>query len=522
MAFLNVKLPSALLCATLTLFGAEAVDLASINKIKAEAFTNSKVMDTMFYLTDVYGPRLTNSPNFQNAGDWAVKRLQEYGLTNVHQEKWAPFGKGWANRFYEGHIVEPQYSPLMGVPLAWTAGTEGNITAEPMLAVIRAESDMDKFKGKLKGKIIMISPTRDLPIPSTAEARRYTEADLQNEATAPDPGKPAGLRPPPIPGVPQLSREERMNLQAKIATFLRDEGAVLILSASQLGDGGTIFAASGGFYQPDKPLALPTVALMPEQYNRIARLLDHKIPVKLSFNVTNDFIDKTDSFNIVGEIPGTGPHKNEIVMLGAHFDSWQGGTGATDNGAGSAVMMEAVRILKAANLPLDRTVRIALWGGEEEGLLGSRAYVKEHFADRTTMKTTEAFNKLSGYFNFDNGTGKIRGVYLQGNDMTRPIFEAWLEPFKDLGAGTISIRNTGGTDHLSFDAIGLPGFQFIQDPLDYETRTHHSNMDVYDRIQAGDLMQSSAVIASFVYNTSNRSEMLPRKPLPKPSTGPGY
>jgi Zn-dependent M28 family amino/carboxypeptidase len=253
---------------------------------------------------------------------------------------------------------------------------------------------------------------------------------------------------------------------------------------------------------------------MPEQYNRIARLLQNRIPVTLEFNIKNQFTDESESFNIIGELPGAGPHKDEVVMLGGHFDSWQGGTGATDNGAGSAVMMEAIRILKATNLQLDRTVRIALWGGEEQGLLGSRAYVKEHFADRETMKTTEQHGKISGYFNLDNGTGKIRGVYLQGNDMMRPIFESWLEPFRDLGVSTISGRNTGGTDHLSFDAVGIPGFQFIQDPMDYETRTHHSNMDVYDRIQAGDLMQASAVIASLVYDTANRGELLPRKPLP--------
>jgi hypothetical protein len=409
MSATKLKLPVVVLFAAGYLVGAENVDLAVVNKIKTEAFTDSKVMDTMFYLTDVYGPRLTNSPNYKNAGDWAVKRLQEFGLVNVHQEKWGPFGKGWVNKFYEGHMVEPQYSALTGVVLAWTGGTEGSITGEPVLATIRTEADMEKYKGKLKGKIVMSNELRTLPFPTTAEARRYTEADLDSESTAPDPGAPA-FRLPVTPGVPPMSREERMKLQEKIVTFMREEGVLLVLSSSALGEGGTIFAASGGSYQPDKPLAVPAVALMPEQYNRIARLIQHNIPVKLSFNIQNEFVDNSDCFNILGDIPGTGPHKNEIVMLGAHFDSWQGGTGATDNGAGSAVMMEAVRILKAANLPLDRTVRIGLWGGEEEGLLGSRAYVKEHFADRATMKTTEAHAKLSGYFNLDNGTGKIRGV----------------------------------------------------------------------------------------------------------------
>jgi len=368
MSITKIQLPALLLCSAACLFSADTVDLAVVNKIKTEAFMDSKVMDTMFYLTDVYGPRLTNSPNYKTAGDWAVNRLQEYGLTGVREEKWGPFGKGWVNRFYEGHMAEPQYSALNGVALAWTSGTDGSITAEPMLAVIRTDADMEKFKGKLKGKIVMISATRDMPFPTAADARRYTDADLATEAVAPDPA-PVTAAPPAVPGqtpVPPMTREERLKMQAKIATYLRDEGAVMVLSASQQGEGGIIFAASGGFYQPDKPLALPSVGLMPEQYNRIARLLQHNIPVKLSFNIKNEFVDATDCFNIVGELPGTGPHKSEIVMLGAHFDSWQGGTGATDNGAGSAVMMEAVRILKSANLPLDRTVRIALWGGDDE------------------------------------------------------------------------------------------------------------------------------------------------------------
>ena len=517
-----------LLLSGLLIMAQEKVDLSAINRIKAESLSNSKVMDTMFYLTDVYGPRLTNSPNHYAAGEWAKKRLEEFGLVNVHLEKWGPFGRAWSNKYYEGHMVEPRFSSLMAIPLAWTTGTGGSITGEPIMASLRTEADMEKFKGKLKGKIVMISAPRDLPFPTTAEGRRYTDADLSAEASAPEPGSTPRFGGPPTPGNPRAAnpyspqgRAERIRMQEKIASFLKEEGAIMVISESQNGDGGTIFAASGGAYDLKKPLGLPSVSMMPEQYNRIARLLEHKIAVKLEFNIEND-IDEShpDCFNVIGEIPGTGKHKDEIVMLGAHFDSWHGGTGATDNAAGSAVMMEAARVLKASNLPLDRTVRIALWGGEEEGLLGSRAYVKEHFGDRETMKLTAEQPRISGYFNYDNGTGKIRGVYLQGNDMMRPIFESWFEPFKDMGASTISIRNTGGTDHLSFDAVGIPGFQFIQDPMDYETRTHHSDMDVYDRIQAGDLMQASTIIASFVYNTANRAEMLPRKPLPKPQPEP--
>lgn len=513
---------TALVLAPLLVLAEEKVDLSVVNRIRTEAFSNSKVMDTMFYLTDVHGPRLTNSPNFRSAGDWAVGRLKEYGLVNVREEKWGPFGREWQCKYYEGHMVEPQFSSLMAIPLAWTESTKGPVTGEPMLAVIRNQADMDKYKGKLRGKIVMTAMPRTLPFPTTAEAHRYTDAELASESEAPEPG-PSGFFSAPTPitrdasAPPPLSREERLALQDKIVNFLREEGVLLTITASSYGSGGTIFASSGGSYDPKRPVAVPGVALMPEQYNRIARLLGHKIPVKLEFNIQNELSSgNVDSFNIVGEIPGTGSHKDELVMLGAHFDSWHGGTGATDNAAGSAVMMEAVRVLKAINQPMDRTIRIALWGGEEEGLLGSRAYVKEHFGDRETMKITAEHAKVSGYFNYDNGTGKIRGVYLQGNDMMRPIFETWFAPFKDLGASVISIRNTGGTDHLSYDAVGLPGFQFIQDPMDYETRTHHSNMDVYDRIQPGDLMQSSAIIASFVYNTATRPEMLPRKPLPPP------
>jgi carboxypeptidase Q len=509
----------------LLLFAADKVDLSVINRIKTEAFENSKVMDHMFYLTDVNGPRLTGSPNYKAAADWIVKRMTEYGLT-AKEEKWGPFGRGWVNKHFEAHLIEPQYQPLIGIPLAWTARTNGVVSGEPMMVTIRTEADFDKYKGKLKGKIVMSAPPRDLAFQTTAPGRRYTDADLTEEALAPTPGSsPFGARPPglaggqPPPATPEEARqrrEEMRKFQEKLAEFLKDEGVVVLLSSGYTGDGGTVFASSGGSYDPKRPIALTSVALTPEHYNRIARLLQHKIAVKLEFNIQNQFLEENmDSVNVIAEIPG-GKKKDEIVMLGAHLDSWHGGTGATDNAAGSAVMMEAIRILKSLNLPMDRTVRMGLWSGEEEGLLGSRAYVKEHFGDRETMQLGSEHAKLTGYFNVDNGTGKIRGIYLQGNDMARPIFQTWLEPFKDLGASTITIRNTGGTDHQSFDAVGLPGFQFIQDPMEYTTRTHHSNMDVYDRIQAGDLMQASAIVASFVYNAATRDELLPRKPLPKP------
>ena len=512
---------TALVTLPLLLLAEERPDLFTVNRIKAEAFEDSKVMDHMFYLTDANGPRLTGSPGYQTAADWVVKRLQEYGLVNVHQEKWGPFGRGWTNTHFEAHLLEPSYAPLIGFPLAWTASTQGTVSGQPMMAVIKTDADFEKFRGKLKGAIVMTDALKELAFPTAPQGRRLTDAELSAEALALDPASRGGFGPPRPPGQPALSpeearkeREERRKFREKVGDFLRDEGALLAISYGQSGEAGTVFASQGGPYENKKHLAIPMVALTPEHYNRIARLLDHKIPVKVAFNIQNQVVEDPPTVNVVGEIPGNSK-KDEIVMLGAHLDSWHGGTGATDNAAGSAVMMEAVRILNTLDLKMDRTVRIALWSGEEEGLLGSKAYVKEHFADVETMKLTAEHSKLSGYFNYDNGTGKIRGIYLQGNDMARPIFEAWLAPFKDLGASTVSIRNTGGTDHLSFDAIGLPGFQFIQDPMDYMTRTHHSNMDTYDRIQPGDLMQASAIIATFVYETAVRPEMLPRKPLPK-------
>ncbi|MBK5295458.1 MAG: M20/M25/M40 family metallo-hydrolase [Acidobacteriia bacterium] len=491
--------------------GQEKVDLNMVHRIKNEAFENSKVMEHMFYLTDVHGPRLTNSPGYRAAGDWAVKRLQEYGLAGVKQEKWGPFGRGWAYTRFSAHMLEPGYSAIIGFPLAWTPGTDGVLLGEPVLAPMRTEADLAKFKGKLQGKIVLVDAPRELGMQTSAAGRRFNDIDLTEQSLA----QISAPRRPESSNSPAARR-----FAGKRNEFLKSEGAIAVLSAGFRGDGGTIFASSGGSFDGKYADPPPFAVITPEHYNRIVRLLDKKIPVKLELDIKAQFFTETkDSFNIIGEIPG-GRKKDEVVMIGAHFDSWHGGTGATDNAAGSAVMMETMRILKALNVKMDRTVRIGLWGGEEQGLLGSKAYVKEHFADPVTMALNSQHGKLAGYFNYDNGTGKIRGVYLQGNDMIRPVFEAWMAPFKDLGMTSLSIRNTRGTDHLSFDAVGLPGFQFIQDPIEYDSRTHHSNMDVYDRIQASDLQQASAILASFVYHAATRPEMLPRKPLPKATPKP--
>ncbi len=518
----------------LIVWAEEKADLSAIQRIKTEAFENSKVMDHAWYLTDVYGGRVTNSPGYRAAADWAVTRLKEYGLSNVALEKW-PFGRGWSYSHFYAAMTAPQYMPLIGFPLAWSSGTNGPISGEPMIAVIRTDADMAKWKGKLKGRIVMTEAPRDLTPIASAPLKRYSDQDLGKLGEAPEPGErtPMGTpridnnanaagRPPNLaqamgqpPGQP-LDVAGLRRLRARITKFLREEGVTLAINMPRIGDGGTVFGQSAGREDAKDPMAVPTVAITAEHYNRIARLLEHKIPVKVEFDIKADSDEKDlDSANVIAEIPG-GKKKDEIVMVGAHLDSWHGGTGATDNAAGCAVAMEAMRILKASGVKLDRTVRMGLWGGEEEGLLGSKAYVKAHFADPEVMKPLPEHAKLSAYYNLDNGTGKIRGIYLQGLDMERPIFETWMAPFKDLGMTTVSIRNTGGTDHLSFAAVGLPGFQFIQDEVEYNARTHHSNMDVYDRLQKSDLMQASAIMASFIYQTANREEMMPRKPLPKP------
>jgi hypothetical protein len=373
----------------------------------------------------------------------------------------------------------------------------------------------------------MLDAVRDLAPRTAPIYKRYSDTELMERAMAPDPGAsptPRAAEPATNPNSPRAAaaaaqdpaaREAIRRFRLKTQKFLIDEGAILALRSGR-GEEGTVFGQQSGSYELKDPVSIPTIGLTPEHYNRIGRLLAKKIPVKIEVEydaaVTQD---SQDSANVIGEIQG-GRKKDEIVMIGGHLDSWHGGTGATDNAAGCAVAMEVMRILKAMNLKMDRTVRIALWGGEEEGLLGSKAYVKKHFGDPETMKLLPEHAKLDAYFNLDNGTGKIRGVYMQGNDMVRPIFETWLAPFRDLGATTITNRKTGGTDHLSFDNVGLPGFQFIQDEIEYESRTHHSNMDVYDRLQKGDLMQAAAIMAAFVYHTATRDEMIPRKPLPKP------
>ncbi|MFN2515747.1 MAG: M20/M25/M40 family metallo-hydrolase [Pyrinomonadaceae bacterium] len=512
-----------------------------IERIKDEGMNRSQAMQTLSYLSDVIGPRLTASPGMKRSNDWTRDQLTKWGLQNAHLEAWGPFGRGWSLKRFSAQVTEPLNIPLIAYPKAWSPGTGGPLTTDVVYVDAKDETELQNFKGKLKRAIVLTARMRDVKAHFEPPGTRLDEKDLLSLADAPEP-RPGPRR--------QLTPEQRAAnaLISKKLQFFHDEGAALLIDAS-LGDGGTIFVQQASVPRPssadpvgpnpprqieahDKtaPKIIPQVVLAVEHYNRIARMIEagEKVKMTVDLDVTWQDADPM-GYNTIAEIPGS-DLKDEIVMLGGHLDSWHAGTGATDNGAGVAVTMEAVRILQTLNLKPRRTIRIALWTGEEQGLLGSRAYVAEHFgkfesapltpgaqpspsSTPATLVTKPEYEKFSSYFNLDNGTGKIRGVYLQGNESVRALFRQWLMPFREMGAATLSIANTGGTDHLSFDAIGLPGFQFIQDEIEYDTRTHHSNQDVFDRIQADDLKQAATIMAAFVYNAAMRDEKLPRKLL---------
>ncbi len=487
----------------------EPVDLEAIQRLKEEGFERPQVMETAWWLTEVHGPRLTNSPQLRAAADWAVKTLNGWGLANVRQESWGQeFGRGWNNERTVVHVVKPTPWPVLAYTRAWTPGTGGPVTAEVVLAPMPTEADFEKFRGTLKGKIVLLQPVRAVEPLWTAPAQRFTDEQLEDmREQLVGPTRDGNSNP-----------AQALALAARRNAFLLAEGVVAVLEpGSGRGDSGSVLTGSGGSRNPKDPPVTPQLAVATEHYNRLVRLTEKGQTVTLEVDVRNTFHDADLSmFNIVAEIPGT-DKADEVVMLGAHFDSWHAGTGAVDNAAGSAVMMEAMRILRQSGVRLRRTVRLGLWTGEEQGLLGSRAYVKSHFGDPDTMTLRPEHARLAAYFNMDNGTGAYRGVYLQGNEAAAPIMRAWMGPFANIGMTDLTIRNTGGTDHLAFHAVGLPGFQFIQDPVQYSSRTHHSNLDLYDQLLAGDLMKNAVMTASFVYHAANRDQMLPRRPLPKPA-----
>ena len=495
----------------------ENIDTAAMRKIRTEGLQNSHVMDIIFHLTDVSGPRLTSSPGYFRAANYAKETLAGWGLQNSALDPWGDFGKSWELQKSYLALTAPYYKPVNAFPKAWVGGTNGPQSADVLLITAKDSAGLDAYRGKLAGKILIVDHNDIYKPTYKSDAERYTDAELDSmAAVVPQPVDTAAMRRRREQFMRQGGGQQRM--LAVLHDLAKQEGAVAFLSDVTRGHDGTVFVQGGGSYKPADPENFTDIEIPLEDYNTILRLLKANIAVKMDADVkTKFFTDDIKGYNVIAEIPGIDPKlKDEVVMLGGHLDSWHGATGATDNAAGSAVMLEAIRILKATGLKPKRTIRIGLWSCEEEGLLGSRGYVKKTFADPATMQLTPAHSTFSSYFNIDNGTGKIRGIYLQGNEACRQIFQQWFAPFNDLGAKTITIGNTGGTDHLSFDAVGLPGFQFIQDPIEYETRTHHSTDDTYDHVMEDDMKQMATIVAAFVYDAAQRTEKLPRKELPKP------
>jgi carboxypeptidase Q len=504
----------------------ERVDRAMLERIRVEGTERSQAMEAMGWISDVYGPRLTGGPEIREAGEWVKKRLTAWGMSNVREEPW-PFGKGWSLVHFSAGMTEPRVMPIIGMPKAWTAGTPGPVTAEVVYAPIATEADFERYRGKLRGKIVLTQPVREVKMLEGRVVLRMTDEDIREAESTPAPRAPnAGARAGAGP-------TDARALQQRIPQFYMDEGAVALIDRgsdsfmsaggsdmswqTQRTDGGTIFVGAGGSRGADAGQGLPAVTIAVEHYNRMVRVLEKQVPVKMQLDVRTRFHDEAsmNGFNIIAEIPGVDPAlRDEVVLLGAHFDSWHGATGATDNATGSTAMIEAMRILKAVGARPRRTIRVALWGGEEQGLMGSRAYVKAHLADPATMQRKPGHARHSAYFNLDNGTGRIRGIWMQENAALGPIFSQWIEPLKPLGVTILGPRSVASTDHSAFEAVGVPGFQFIQERLEYNSRTHHSNMDFVDRVQPDDLVQQAVVAASFAYLAAMRDERLPRKPVP--------
>jgi len=523
----------------------ENLDLAMYQRIREEGLNHSHVMEFATALMDGIGPRLTGSPNAKKANEWTRDTLTKIGLQNAHLEDWGEFGLGWQQLNTWARMVTPDTAVLIVQATPWSPSTSGPVTGEVVHVEIQDEKDFDKYKGKLSGKIVLFGPMRDVPPVDKALFERYTDKDLDELAEYPVNDRSGGLSPEMQARLKAYMH--RMHMIDEVAQFFADEKVAAVILPSRDaknggGSGGTFFDDNGAAlgrtpYLADKRVKVPVVVAAIESYGRLYRLTQAHAPCTVEVDVETKFTgDHEHGFDTVAEIPGTDPKlKDQVVMVGGHLDSWIAGTGATDNGAGTIVAMEAVRILESLDVKPRRTIRIALWTGEEEGLFGSKGYVRQHFGEAKTstapdqMQLPEFMRRAAGplevkpeqklisaYFNVDNGSGKIRGIYTQGNAAIAPIFAQWIAPLKDLGVTTVTNRNTGGTDHLSFDAVGIPGFQFIQDPLDYETRTHHSNQDVYERLQPSDLKQIATVEAIFLYNAAERDQMMPRKPLPDP------
>jgi hypothetical protein len=486
----------------------ENVDMQMMQKIKDEEKNNSQIAMIAHNLTDVCGPRLTNSPGYNRALDWVTEICKKWGLQKAGREAWGEFGRGWSSDQATLAMRLPYYENIIAYPTPWCKSTGKSITTEMFMLDNLDSASIDRAGDSLKGKIVMIKPgTTNIPDAFKAYATRYADTSLNT-----------------LPDKYMISRKQiedylpGMKIEYYSTLYLEKKGVVGLVLSSRSSRDGTVFVDGGVGFAKGYQATLPAMKISREDYLKMMRLMQDNKKVTVTMDVQNTFYDKDLSgYNVIAEIPGTDPTlKSEVVMLGGHLDSWAGGTGATDNGAGCIVMLETMRILKSLGIQPRRTIRIALWGGEEQGLYGSFGYVKKHFGDPANMQLKPEQSTISAYYNVDNGSGKIRGIYLQNNEGVREIFKAWLAPFADLGATGITFSNTGSTDHISFDAVGIPAFQFIQDPLEYETRTHHSNMDTYDHLSIEDLQQAAVVVAGFVYNTAMRTDKLPRKPLPKP------
>jgi hypothetical protein len=545
----------------------------AIDKIKDEGMNRSQVMKTLSYLTDVIGQRLTGSRNLKHANEWTRDTMMKWGMENGKLEAWGPFGRGWELQRFSAQVSSPYSFPVIAYPKAWSPGlnipiaapaepkakksasapaaTTSVLTADVVYMDAKTEADWAKYKGHLRGKIVLMSDVREVKADFTGYGSRLTEKELLDMANSPDPASVVRTGGPGGNPTQMQARLQRFIDGIKRAKFVIEEGAALVVDNSFNGTGGTVFVqqASVAGDIPANPMdfftqkriqpwdkegearMVPQMTMAAEDYNRLVRMIQAGENVRMTVDLAVKYLDEDPMvYNTVAEIPGTDPTlKKQLVMLGGHMDSWHSGTGATDNGAGVAVAMEAARILLATGLKPRRTIRVALWSGEEQGLFGSSNYVKQHFGEmkgggnifgipdpnaaKPELVKTADYDKLSAYYNLDNGTGKIRGVYMQGNAQAWPYFRAWLAPFAEMGATTLTMQNTGGTDHLSFDRIGLPGFQFIQDEIEYDTRTHHSNQDVFDRIQADDMKQAATIMAAFVYQTAMMDEKFPRKPM---------
>jgi len=497
---------------SVSVYAEDKADLETVAKIRHEGIKHSQVMRIAGFLSDVIGPRPTGSPEIDRANKWTAKKFKEWGLTNVNLEPYENFGIGWAPRYVSAHLMKPHYAPLIAISVEWGSSTKGKISGQPLYVDLKSKEDFEKYRGKLKGKIVLYVPPRKIPTWFSPDARRYDKESLDkmDDYQIPDEQGP-------------YTDYVRGFLDEREDFFRSEEVGVLVMPSSTRGrDYGTVHASGLRSVRfPDHPRPLPEIILAAEHYNRIYRIIEeYKEPCKVEVEVRNEFYDDDlKGYNVVAEIEGT-DKKDELVMLGGHIDSWSPGTGAADNAAGCAVCMEAVRILKKLEVKPRRTIRVVLWSAEEKGWIGSKNYVANHFGDVETMKLKPEHAKLSAYFNFDNGGGKIRGIKMQQNIQIRPIFEAWMKPFNDLGMTQVVNRSSMGSDHGALDLVGLPSFQFIQDPLDYGTKIHHTNMDVYDHLIPEDLIQAAVIMASFVYHTAMREKMLPRKPLPEPSKYP--